>query len=230
MAERPTTNTPVFAGIDIETTGLNTAPLDQGGDAILEIAVALFDADLRVVEHTEALVDFTYAWPDDQPGDVINRCGDIPRAMHFRNGLFEAINEYWTDGVLPDLRETENLVCDMFDRHGVTPDSRLPLLGNSPRSIDGPMVARDMPRLAERITHQTVDATTLRLLLEDRHGVRTPEAFDTACAAAGAVVDTLVDTSHSAKGIQHRALYDIICSAEQIREYEVLLADAVVGK
>lgn len=104
-------------------------------------------------------------------------------------------------------------------------DACLPLLGNSPRSIDAPMVARDMPRIAGHLTRQTVDATTLRRLLEDRHGVDTAEARERAQEDAGRIV---YNQNKIPATTPRRALFDIAYSAEKIWRFDELLATSVI--
>lgn len=219
--------TPAYIGIDIETTGLDTSPISDGGDRILEIAVILVADDLSIIDHTSSLVDFTRDEATVEISDAVARCGQFVRTMHFDNGLFADLNRAIEEDSLPDAERVERHILDMLDRHGITAENPLPLLGNSPRSIDGPMVTRDMPALAARINHHTVDATSLaEILTRTFHaGDASREAIDDARAAAAEMLRNMGGESATT----HRALFDIICSVEQIRRALPRLAARVAA-
>lgn len=213
---------PAYIAIDVETTGLAT-------DAdLLEIAVLLVgnDAGFAILDHVNVLVTpQSIPHCGYLPNSYIDSVGETPRNMHYDNGLWEDLNTALTDGSAYSVHDVDNLIVEMLNRHGVTPDNRLPLLGSSP-SFDRRIVDRNLPRTAELMNHHTVDATTLKELLErtysdtdTTHGI-----LDTISERAADEVSALQATTGGHLTVKHRALFDIVVSLRQIAPFLDLLA------
>jgi len=129
--------TPVYLGIDIETTGL-----DPERDVILEIAALALTADLTEITRFESLVQH------DRPIPVMS---DYVRAMHTDNGLLAELAQgkgqrlEWIEDVLVQA-------CDAYPERPI-------LLGSSVH-FDRAFLSRYMPRLVERLSHRHCDASS----------------------------------------------------------------------
>lgn len=213
---------PAYIAVDVETTGLST------DDDLLEIAVLLVgnDVDFTILDHVNVLVTpqsiphFGFL-----PQSFIDGVDDIPRAMHHDNGLWDDLGTALDNGTAYSVHDVDNAIVEMLTSYGVTSDNRLPLLGSSP-SFDRRIVDRNLPRTAELMNHHTVDATTLKELLErtysdtdTTHGI-----LDTISERAVAEVAALQATAGGHLTVKHRALFDIVVSLRQITPFLDLLA------
>ncbi|SIM06272.1 oligoribonuclease [Mycobacteroides abscessus subsp. abscessus] len=155
-----------LAVIDVETTGL-----DVSTDLLLEVGIVIIDSQLREIAHQCVLIaspdnvawaKHTYAqWDRGAPLDPA-------QTMHINNWLISDLYEpmrfsrSYAEGthmaVAEYQRGAEHL-CAFLDEHGIT--ERVPLVGSSVRSLDGPFLALHMPKLFARFTHRTIDASAL---------------------------------------------------------------------
>lgn len=215
-------NTAAYIGIDLESTGLDTRAVADGGDRVLEIAVILVAPDLSIIDHHAEVIDHAAG-----PGRAVSvenlqaACSDYVRGMHTDTGLWHDLTQR-TGRALPAVEEA---IVRMLAEHGVTAEDPLPLLGSSPGSIDRPMVARDFPRLTEYLTYRTVDASTLTEI-----GKRTLGLADDLDGPDGVYERTAERASawlpQGSAARPHRALWDIARSAFTVDEMLHQIADS----
>jgi oligoribonuclease (3'-5' exoribonuclease) len=217
--------TPAYIAIDTETTGLNTGPVADGGDLLLEVAVVLLAGDLSVIDHVSALT--LPAWFSDGEDfdaldDLVDGCNDTVRTMHRDNGLWADLEAGLNAGTVLTPAALDTQISAMLAARGVHSAAQLPLLGSSP-NLDRGMVARDLPRTGACLHYHTVDASTLKELLVRSGGedAAVNAALDDAAVAAADEVASLTGTD--AGQVKHRALFDILVSAAQIPAFSRLL-------
>lgn len=194
---------PEYIGIDIETTSL-----DETNCWMLEIAVVLFDRDLNVVEGLASLVtedtDFCHIEADT---------GEFVQNMHRETGLWDEIKMHYETHLYDEytVEKVQAQMLALIDRN--TADS-LPLLGSS-CGFDRAVIRRVMPDLAARLHYRTVDASTLLELIDRSTEASARECVDLARSEAPAW----------AEPVPHRAMYDILVSANIIKEATRALID-----
>jgi oligoribonuclease len=166
--------------IDLEMTGL-----DPQSDAILEVAALVTDSGLTPVgEGVDVVVS--------QPGELLDRMGDVVREMHAKSGLADAVRAATTT-----LEQAEDAVLELVLSHA--PDPRtVPLCGNS-IATDRSFIARYMPRLDAHLHYRMIDVSSIKELARRWY----PRAYFHAPQKAGG----------------HRALADILESIEELRYY-----------
>ncbi|MFF5988003.1 oligoribonuclease [Prauserella flavalba] len=132
--------------IDCEMTGLDLAK-----DALIEIAVLVTDAELRVLGEGLDLVIHA----DDE---ALANMPDVVRDMHARSGLTEEVRRSTVT-----LEEAERKVLDYVRAH--VPDAQTaPLAGNS-IGTDRGFIARDMPELDAYLHYRMVDVSSVKELV-----------------------------------------------------------------
>lgn len=198
-----TTKTPKYIGIDIETTGL-----DEQNCWLLEVAVVLFDEALNVVEGLASLTT-----EDTEFHHIENDTDEYVQNMHKGTGLWDEIRLHYDTDLYDDytVEVVEAQMLAMLDRNEV---HSLPLLGSS-CGFDRAVISRTMPTLAKRLHYRTVDASTLLELVDRSTGANARQCVERARASAPGWVEA----------IPHRAMYDILVSANSIREATVTLTE-----
>jgi oligoribonuclease len=130
---------------DCELTGL-----DLRRDALIEIAVLVTDAELRVLDEG---VDIVITAPDE----LLASMQPVVREMHATSGLTEAVQTSTTT-----VAQAEQLVLDHLRQH--VPDARtVPLCGNS-IATDRAFLARDMPELDAFLHYRMIDVSSIKEL------------------------------------------------------------------
>ncbi|NIJ11061.1 oligoribonuclease [Saccharomonospora amisosensis] len=132
--------------IDCEMTGLDLAK-----DALIEIAVLVTDADLRVLGEGLDLVIHA--------GDeALANMPDIVREIHARSGLTEEVRRSTIT-----LDEAERRALE-YVREYVPDPQTAPLAGNSVATDRG-FLARDMPTLDAHLHYRMVDVSSIKELV-----------------------------------------------------------------
>jgi oligoribonuclease len=166
--------------MDLEMTGL-----DPARDVIVEIASLVTDDDLNVVAEGPDLVVH-------QPPDVLERMGDVVRAMHTTSGLLDRIKASTTS-----LDEAGRQTLEFLKTH--IPEARsVPLCGNS-IGTDRRFLAAWLPDIENHLHYRSVDVSTVKELARRW----APDVLQAAPRKAG----------------HHRALDDIRESVEELRYY-----------
>lgn len=125
--------------------------LDLAKDALIEIAVLVTDAELRVLGEGLDLVIHA----DDE---ALANMPDVVRDMHARSGLTEEVRRSTVT-----LEEAERKVLDYVRAH--VPDAQTaPLAGNS-IGTDRGFIARDMPELDAYLHYRMVDVSSVKELV-----------------------------------------------------------------
>ncbi|ASR37638.1 oligoribonuclease [Prauserella marina] len=132
--------------IDCEMTGLDLAK-----DSLIEIAVLVTDAELRVLGDGLDLVIHA----DDE---ALANMPDIVRDMHARSGLTEEVRASSVT-----LEEAEQQVLAYIREHVPDPQTA-PLAGNS-IGTDRGFIARDMPSLDGYLHYRMVDVSSVKELV-----------------------------------------------------------------
>jgi oligoribonuclease len=124
--------------------------LDLRRDALIEIAVLVTDAELRVLDEG---VDIVITAPDE----LLASMQPVVREMHATSGLTEAVQTSTTT-----VAQAEQLVLDHLRQH--VPDARtVPLCGNS-IATDRAFLARDMPELDAFLHYRMIDVSSIKEL------------------------------------------------------------------
>ncbi|EHR52138.1 oligoribonuclease (3'-_5' exoribonuclease) [Saccharomonospora marina XMU15] len=132
--------------IDCEMTGLDLAK-----DALIEIAVLVTDADLRVLGEGLDLVIHA--------GDeALANMPDVVREMHARSGLTEEVRRSTVT-----IDEAERRALE-YVREYVPDPQTAPLAGNSVATDRG-FLARDMPELDAYLHYRMVDVSSVKELV-----------------------------------------------------------------
>ena len=131
--------------IDCEMTGL-----DLRADALIEVAVLITDADLKV--HGEGL-DLLIA-PSEE---ALDQMGDFVRQMHINSGLLAELS-----GATLTMREAEQQILDHIRQYVPLP-RKAPLAGNT-IGTDRGFLARDMPELEGYLHYRNVDVSSVKEL------------------------------------------------------------------
>jgi len=131
--------------IDCEMTGLEITR-----DALIEIAVVVTDADLKLLDDGLDIVIH-------QHDDILDTMVPFVKEMHDSSGLTEAVR-----ASMVTLGEAEKLVLDYVRRHVPDPKTA-PLCGNS-IATDRGFIARDMPALDEYLHYRMIDVSSIKEL------------------------------------------------------------------
>ncbi|MFC4004747.1 oligoribonuclease [Prauserella oleivorans] len=132
--------------IDCEMTGLDLAK-----DALIEIAVLVTDADLRVLGDGLDLVIHA-------GDDALANMPDVVREMHAKSGLTEEVRRSTVT-----LEDAEQQVLAYIREHVPDPQTA-PLAGNS-IGTDRGFIARDMPELDGYLHYRMVDVSSIKELV-----------------------------------------------------------------
>lgn len=212
--------TPAYIGIDVETNGLNTGPVDQGGSVLLEIAVVLFDKAFRVIDHEALLVRPEGCESADDVNILAENSSDKVREMHESDNLWFDLRSAYSGngGFMCAIGQADQGIAEMLYRHNVTPDNPLPLLGSSP-NLDRAIVARDLPKVSACLRYKTLDASSFKLALDTTYG-HEGEGDEIIAGLQDSVLDQVSDLvgrqDAETQGNKHRALFDVLASARQI--------------
>lgn len=134
-----------WAWLDMEMTGL-----DPDQDSVLEIAVAVTDFELNVIEKGPSIVI-------NQPPNVLSQMSSFVREMHQKNGLLDDVAT-----AVDTLQSAESRVLAFLAKHLEAQQS--PLCGNSV-SYDRRFLFKHMPKLESFFHYRHVDVTSLKLIL-----------------------------------------------------------------
>jgi oligoribonuclease len=124
------------------------------------------------------------------PDQVLDGMVDVVRDMHDKSGLTAAVRAATTT-----LEQAEDQVLEYVQKHIPEPRTA-PLCGNS-IATDRGFISRDMPRLDAHLHYRMIDVSSVKELCRRWY----PRAY----------------FGQPAKGLEHRALVDIL---ESIRELE----------
>jgi oligoribonuclease len=124
--------------------------LDLQRDALIEVAVLVTDAELRLMD--EGLDVVIHAGDE-----VLNSMLPVVRDMHASSGLTELVRQSTVT-----LGQAEKAVLDYVTSH-VPEVSSAPLCGNS-IATDRGFLARDMPALDEHLHYRMIDVSSLKEL------------------------------------------------------------------
>ena len=131
--------------IDCEMTGLELAR-----DALIEIAVLVTDAELKLLDVGIDIVIHTH-------DDILDTMVPYVQEMHASSGLTEAVRASTVT-----LGEAERMVLEYVKAH--VPDPRTaPLCGNS-IATDRGFIARDMPALDAHLHYRMIDVSSIKEL------------------------------------------------------------------
>jgi oligoribonuclease len=130
---------------DCEMTGL-----DLRRDALIEIAVLVTDAELRVLDEG---IDIVITAPDE----LLTSMQPVVREMHATSGLTDAVRASTTT-----VAQAEQLVLDHLRQH-VSDARTVPLCGNS-IATDRAFLARDMPELDAFLHYRMIDVSSIKEL------------------------------------------------------------------
>lgn len=220
-ATQPTApGTPAYIGIDVETTGLNTGPVEQGGSVLLEIAVVLFDKAFRVIDHEAPLIRPEGCWSADDINILAENSSDQVRDMHESNNLWFDLRSAYNGngGFMCTIGQADQGITEMLYRHNVGPDNTLPLLGSSPQ-FDRQIVDRDLPKISACLDYHSLDASSFKLALDVSYGSGGESAAIIAGlqdSVLGQVSELVGRQAAETQGKKHRPLFDILVSARQI--------------
>lgn len=131
--------------IDCEMTGL-----DLAGDALIEVAALVTDADLNILGTGVDVVI-------KPPARTVERMLPIVREMHTASGLLEELDA----GV--SLEEAQEMVLGYVREH-VPEGRKAPLAGNTVGTDRG-FLARDMPQLEGYLHYRVVDVSSIKELV-----------------------------------------------------------------
>jgi oligoribonuclease len=131
--------------IDCEMTGL-----DLAGDALIEVAALVTDADLNILGSGVDVVI-------KPPARTVERMLPIVREMHTASGLLEELDA----GV--SLEEAQEMVLGYVREH-VPEGRKAPLAGNTVGTDRG-FLARDMPQLEGHLHYRVVDVSSIKELV-----------------------------------------------------------------
>jgi oligoribonuclease len=124
--------------------------LDLGKDALIEIAVLVTDADLKVLGTG---VDVVIGAPDA----TLDGMEKIVADMHAASGLTTLVRQSTTT-----VADAERLVLDYVRSH-VSDARSVPLCGNS-IATDRAFIARDMPELDRFLHYRMIDVSSIKEL------------------------------------------------------------------
>jgi oligoribonuclease len=129
---------------DCEMTGL-----DLAGDALIEVAALVTDAELNVLgEGVDVIIK-----PSDQ---ALAQMGDFVRTMHATSGLIDQLAAGLT------MAEAEERVLE-YVREFVPEPRKAPLAGNT-IGTDRAFLARDMPTFESHVHYRNVDVSSIKEL------------------------------------------------------------------
>jgi oligoribonuclease len=136
--------------IDLEMTGL-----DDEKDSILELAIAVTDLELNVLETLHRVVF--------QPPEVVEGMNDWCKKTHGESGLTALI-----PGGTP-LAQVEQEVLALVDRHYGS-NERIVLSGNSVGN-DKRFIDRYMPAFAKRLHYRLIDVSSFKEIFREKYGL-----------------------------------------------------------
>jgi len=124
--------------------------LDLRRDALIEVAVLVTDADLKLLDDGLDIVIHT-------ADDVLDTMIPFVASMHASSGLTDQVRASTVT-----LGEAERQVLDYIKGH-VPETKSAPLCGNS-IATDRSFLARDMPSLDEHLHYRMVDVSSIKEL------------------------------------------------------------------
>ena len=129
---------------DCEMTGL-----DLAGDALIEVAALVTDAELNVLgEGVDVIIK--------PSAEALDRMGDFVRTMHASSGLLDQLAAGLT------MAEAEERVLE-YVREFVPEPRKAPLAGNT-IGTDRAFLARDMPTFESHVHYRNVDVSSIKEL------------------------------------------------------------------
>jgi oligoribonuclease len=131
--------------MDLEMTGL-----DVEHDVIVEIAAAVTDTDLVLVDDGIDIVVH-------QPDDVLAGIGDVVRAMHEKSGLLTEIRASTVS-----LEVAGAQVLEYLKQHVPAPGAS-PLCGNS-IGMDRRFLDRYLPDIERHLHYRSIDVSSIKEL------------------------------------------------------------------
>lgn len=137
--------------VDLEMTGL-----DENIHHILEVAAAVTDLELNVLE---TLSEVVY-----QPADVLSLMDDWCVKTHGKSGLTAAV----PNGKPP--AQVEKLLLELIERHFKKKDDRIVLAGNS-ISNDRRFIDKYWKGFAARLHYRMVDVSSFKEIFRERFGI-----------------------------------------------------------
>lgn len=135
--------------IDLEMTGL-----DEKVDTILEVAVAITDLELNVVEEYESVVS--------QPQTVLDNMNDWCKKHHGTSGLTKDVQ---TKGQL--LEKIESEMIALCDRHFDKKD-RIVICGNS-ISNDRRFIDKYLTEFTKHLHYRMIDVSSFKEIFKHKY-------------------------------------------------------------
>ncbi len=134
-----------LAWLDLEMTGL-----DPETDTILEIAVAVTDSDLNVIEEGPCMAVH-------QPDEALARMDAWCVNQHGKSGLTQRVRESAVT-----MAEAQAATLEFVARH--CPERKSPLCGNT-IGQDRRFLVKYMPRLHDFFHYRSIDVSTVKELV-----------------------------------------------------------------
>lgn len=135
--------------IDCEMTGLNVRE-----DALIEVAVVITDANLRIVDKG---IDVLIA----PPAAALENMSDFVRTMHTSSGLLDDL----ADGL--SLEEATRRVLDYIRRF--VPDKGRAILAGNSVGTDKMFLEAYMPEVIDHLHYRLVDVSSIKELAKRWH-------------------------------------------------------------
>ncbi len=132
--------------VDVETTGL-----DPHTDSLLEVGLAITDADLNVTGVISRVIAPTRK--------LLEHADDVVREMHHKSGLADDLRDGWALA----LREVEPELVAWLGTKVVPREA--PMCGSSV-GFDRAFLAEHMPSLAGLFHYRSIDVSTVKELVE----------------------------------------------------------------
>lgn len=165
--------------VDLEMTGL-----DEKVDHILEIAVAITDSELKIVDTYETVVF--------QPQSVLDGMNDWCKKTHGESGLTALVPTG------KPLAQVEQEALALADKYFSAKD-RIVLCGNSVGN-DKRFIDAYMPALAARLHYRIVDVSSFKEIFRERWGVQFNKG--NAHRAIGDIQESIAELSHYLSFVQ----------------------------
>lgn len=163
-----------YTWVDLETTGL-----DPQKDDILEIAVAITDSNLVLIDsmvHVRAIDD-----------TIIAKMTDYVKHMHSVNGLISACTK---SSKAISLEQMDIEVQSFINKYRKINDTKHPICGSSPH-YDLAFLGTQMPKTRGMFNHRTFDTSNMAQAIKLVKSYSSPR------------------TDTNVTGEPHRAMYDI---------------------
>jgi len=179
-------------GLAYAVLDLETTGLDEAKDSIIEVAVVGLTADLD----TELFAFTEVVKPTRNARDRLALAPQDVLDMHKANGLLDDLDR----ADLRSLREIENDLCILIDIHAAQ-GTDVYLSGSGVSHFDHRFIRKHMPRLWSRFHYAIADVGVMRRFYRQQTGAHLSDAN---------------------LGKTHRALDDVRCHIEELRDFRAV--------